>query len=48
MMIVTSSAGSPTVSSTMTMVIKPACGMPAAPIEAAVAVTLKETHFEFR
>lgn len=39
-MIVTSSAGKPTVSSTITIVIKPACGMPAAPMEAAVAVTL--------
>lgn len=37
---VTSSAGKPTVSSTITIVIKPACGIPAAPIEAAVAVTL--------
>jgi hypothetical protein len=37
---VTSSAGRPTVSSTMTMVTRPACGIPAAPIEAAVAVTL--------
>lgn len=44
MMIVTSSAGKPTVSSTMTIVIKPACGMPAAPIEAAVAVTLIHIH----
>lgn len=41
MIIVTSSAGRPTVSSTMTMVINPACGIPAAPIEAAVAVTLR-------
>lgn len=39
-MIVTSSAGKPTVSKTMTIVIKPACGIPAAPILAAVAVTL--------
>ena len=37
-MIVTSSAGSPTVSNTITMVTKPACGIPAAPILAAVAV----------
>lgn len=37
---VTSSAGRPTVSKTMTIVTRPACGMPAAPIEAAVAVTL--------
>lgn len=35
-----SSAGKPTVSNTMTIVTKPADGMPAAPIEAAVAVTL--------
>jgi hypothetical protein len=28
----------PTVSKTMTMVTSPACGMPAAPMEAAVAV----------
>lgn len=41
MMIVTSSAGKPTVSRTITIVIKPACGIPAAPIEAAVAVTLQ-------
>lgn len=40
MMIVTSSAGRPTVSSTITIVTRPACGMPAAPMEAAVAVTL--------
>jgi hypothetical protein len=39
-MIVTSSAGRPTVSKTMTIVTRPACGMPAAPIDAAVAVTL--------
>lgn len=32
--------GKPTVSKTMTIVTKPACGIPAAPIEAAVAVTL--------
>lgn len=35
-----SSDGRPTVSSTITMVTSPADGMPAAPIEAAVAVTL--------
>lgn len=35
-----SSDGRPTVSSTMTMVTNPADGIPAAPIEAAVAVTL--------
>lgn len=44
-MMVTSSAGKPTVSSTITIVIKPACGMPAAPIEAAVAVTLHEKNY---
>lgn len=37
----TSLAGNPTVSKTMTRVTKPAWGMPAAPIEAAVAVMLK-------
>lgn len=37
---VTSSAGKPTVSKTITIVTSPACGIPAAPIEAAVAVTL--------
>jgi len=37
-MIVMSSGGSPTVSSTITMVTSPAWGMPAAPILAAVAV----------
>lgn len=36
-----SSDGKPTVSNTITMVTKPADGMPAAPIEAAVAVTLE-------
>lgn len=35
--------GRPTVSSTITMVINPAWGIPAAPIEAAVAVTLTAT-----
>lgn len=40
-MLITSSAGRPTVSSTITMVTKPACGIPAAPMLAAVAVTLK-------
>lgn len=38
---VMSSVGSPTEVSTITMVTKPACGMPAAPILAAVAVILK-------
>lgn len=37
---VTSSAGKPTVSNTITIVTRPACGMPAAPILAAVAVIL--------
>lgn len=36
-----SSDGSPTVSNTITIVTKPAEGIPAAPIEAAVAVTLE-------
>lgn len=36
----TSSAGKPTVSNTMTIVTRPACGIPAAPMEAAVAVIL--------
>lgn len=40
MMTVTSLAGKPTVSNTMTIVTSPACGIPAAPILAAVAVTL--------
>lgn len=35
-----SSDGRPTVSNTITMVTNPADGMPAAPMEAAVAVTL--------
>jgi hypothetical protein len=50
MMMVTSSAGKPTVSRTMTIVIKPAWGIPAAPIEAAVAVTLNVSFVdcEFR
>lgn len=39
-----SSDGRPTVSSTITMVTNPADGIPAAPIEAAVAVTL----FQFK
>ena len=38
-----SSTGSPTADSTITMVTRPACGTPAAPIEAAVAVILKDT-----
>jgi hypothetical protein len=40
-MLMTSSAGKPTVSKTMTIVTSPACGIPAAPILAAVAVTLQ-------
>lgn len=47
-MIVTSSAGRPTVSSTMTIVINPACGIPAAPMEAAVAVTLIDKNRVYR
>lgn len=39
-----SSDGNPTVSSTMTMVTNPADGMPAAPIDAAVAVTLENLY----
>ena len=38
MMMDTASLGSPTVSSTMTRVTRPACGIPAAPMLAAVAV----------
>lgn len=38
---VTSSIGNPTAARTITMVTRPACGTPAAPIEAAVAVILK-------
>lgn len=37
-----SSVGRPTEVSTITMVTSPACGIPAAPILAAVAVMLKE------
>lgn len=40
-MMETSSAGRLTVSNTITMVTSPACGIPAAPILAAVAVTLR-------
>jgi hypothetical protein len=39
----TSSAGKPSVSSTITMVTTPACGIPAAPILAAVAVMLHQS-----
>lgn len=41
MMRLMSSVGSPTEVSTMTMVTSPACGMPAAPMLAAVAVMLQ-------
>lgn len=41
MISVMSSVGSPTDVSTMTMVTSPACGIPAAPILAAVAVILQ-------
>jgi hypothetical protein len=42
---VISSVGSPTAVSTITIVTRPACGTPAAPIEAAVEVILKwEDH----
>ena len=44
MMRVTSSAGRPTALSTITMVTRPACGTPAAPMLAAVAVTLQPKH----
>ena len=43
-MLITSSAGSPTVSSTITIVTSPACGIPAAPMLAAVAVTLQQSR----
>lgn len=42
MISVTSSAGNPTVSNTITIVTRPACGMPAAPMLAAVAVILQK------
>ena len=38
---VMSSVGKPTAVNTITMVTRPACGTPAAPIAAAVAVILK-------
>lgn len=41
-----SSDGRPTVSSTITMVTNPADGIPAAPIDAAVAVTLMKVARE--
>ena len=37
-----SSTGNPTAESTITMVTRPACGTPAAPMDAAVAVILEE------
>lgn len=40
-MMETSSAGKLTVSNTITIVTSPACGIPAAPMLAAVAVTLE-------
>lgn len=40
---VMSSVGSPTDVKTMTMVTRPACGIPAAPMLAAVAVMLLQT-----
>ena len=43
-MIVMSSVGNPTAVKTITMVIRPACGTPAAPMAAAVAVILKNTE----
>lgn len=45
---VISEDGSPTVSNTITMVTSPACGMPAAPIEAAVAVILQSEKRYFQ
>lgn len=41
MMSVISSTGKPTADKTITMVTNPACGTPAAPIEANVAVILQ-------
>lgn len=46
MMIEMSPDGRPTVSRTMTIVTNPACGMPAAPIEAAVAVILRMNRID--
>lgn len=45
MISVMSSVGSPTEVSTITMVTSPACGIPAAPMLAAVAVMLKRRRF---
>lgn len=47
MISVMSSVGKPTEVSTITMVTSPACGIPAAPMLAAVAVMLKEPHLSF-
>lgn len=41
-----SSAGRPTACKTRIMVTKPADGIPAAPIDAMVAVILKQLHFK--
>lgn len=46
MMRVISSVGRPTEVSTITMVTSPACGIPAAPMLAAVAVMLREQEEE--
>lgn len=48
MISVMSSVGNPTEVSTITMVTSPACGIPAAPMLAAVAVMLKEHSYSFR
>lgn len=47
MISVMSSVGNPTEVSTITMVTSPACGIPAAPMLAAVAVMLKEHSYSF-
>ena len=44
---VMSSTGSPTADRTITMVTSPACGTPAAPIEAAVAVMLENIKINY-
>lgn len=46
--IVTSSVGNPTAVRTITMVTRPACGTPAAPIAAAVAVILEVNNLNLR
>lgn len=48
MISVMSSVGKPTEVSTITMVTSPACGIPAAPMLAAVAVMLEERVYSFR